>query len=101
MDSLVHRRNVTCCSLFYLNYNGFCCSKIQKLVSENHVSLHRTQLSRRAQPFVDGWLVNRALPAKQISVFSPFIRMWNSLAADMFPFNLMSTNFPPSLDVFS
>ena len=77
--SLEHRCNVACVSLFYRYYNGFCANKIRSLISENHVFLPNTHLSRRTHPYVVDRPVNRILHYGNNSLFSRIIRMLNTL----------------------
>ena len=39
IDSLEHRRNVACVSLFYRYYNGRCSQEIRSLVADNHIRM--------------------------------------------------------------
>ena len=58
INSLEHRCNVVCVSLFYCYYNGFYSCKIRTLVFENHVFLGNTRLSGRTHRYVIDWPVN-------------------------------------------
>ena len=53
IDTLEHRCNVACFSLFYRNYKQFYSSEISRLIPENHVFLRNVHLSRRADLYVD------------------------------------------------
>ena len=58
VDTLEHRRNVACVSLFYRYCNGRCSREIRALIPDNHIFLRSTRTSRRAHPFVLGCVVN-------------------------------------------
>ena len=83
IDSLKHRCNVACASLFYRYYKRFCSGEIKGLIAQNHVILRKTRLSRRAHPYVVYWPLNRTISYGQNSFFSRTERMQNSLRADL------------------
>ena len=74
--------NVACVSLFYHYYKRFSLNDI----SENHVFLCNSRLSRQAQPYVTDWPVDRTIPCRQNSLFSRIICMWNYFGADVVTF---------------
>ena len=68
---------------FYGYCNRFSSSEISELITENHVFLQNTRLSRPAHPYVVDWPVNSTIPYGQNSFFSRTIRIWNSLRKDL------------------
>ena len=74
IDSLEHRCNLACVSLFYCYYN----CKITGLIAVNHVFLCSTRLSCQSHSYVVDWPVDRTLHDKQNSLSGRTIRMWNS-----------------------
>ena len=107
IDSLEHRRNVGCISLFYRYYHGKCSSEISELVPSARVFVRSTRLSSRSHPFVVSWPVDRTTHYRENSFFSRTVRMWTKLPSTVFPatYNLkqFKTNihrhyslFPPS-----
>lgn len=112
IDSLEHRRNVACVSLFYRYYNGRCSREIRGLVPDNHIFLRGTRTSRRAHPFVVDCPVNRTMHYRENSFFARTARLWNDLPAEVFPVSYdigkFKSNvhkhyslFPPSYNLFS
>ena len=83
IDALEHRCNLSCVSLFYRYYIGFCSSKIRGFIALNHVFLYNARLSWEAHSYVADWPVNRTLHHKQNSFSSRTIRMWNSPRAEV------------------
>ena len=78
IDSLQYRCTLVCVSLFYYYYNRFCSNEISGFISENHMFLCNTRLSRRALSYVVNWSVDRSIFYGQNSFFSKTIRIWNS-----------------------
>ena len=70
IGSWEHRCNFACVSWFYRYYNGFCSSKIRRLIAVNHVFLCNTHLSWQAHSYVVDWPVVRTLHDKQNSFIS-------------------------------
>ena len=68
IDSLEHRRNVACVSLFSRYYNVRYSREIRGLIPDNHIVLRSTHTSRRAYPFVVDCALkpHNALPGKFI-----------------------------------
>ena len=74
IDSLEHRCNAACVLQFYHYYNRFFSSVISKLIPENHVSSSNAPLSRRANPYVIDWPMERTIHYGQNWFFSRTIR---------------------------
>ena len=64
IDTLEHRCNLDCVSLFYRYYNGFCLSKISGLMAVNHELLCNTRLSWQGHTYMVDWPVDRTLHDK-------------------------------------
>ena len=81
-DSLQHRRNVACVSLFYRYYNGRFSRELRGLIRDNHIFLYSARTSCRAHLFVVDSAVNRTMHYRG-NLF--FARLWNDLPAEVFP----------------
>ena len=86
-----HRYHVTCISLLYRYYNGFCWDEIRSLIAENHVFLRKSRLSWQVHPSMVDWPVDRTLQYRQKSFFNRIISMWNSLRAEVVIFLAFKT----------
>ena len=65
IDSLEHRCNMACVSLFYPYYNRRFSREIRGLVPDNPIFLRSTRTPRRAYPFVVDCAVNHTMNALQ------------------------------------
>ena len=75
IDSLEHRCNVACVSLFYRYYNRKCSRQIRSLIADNQIFLRSTRTSRRAYPFVVDCAVNRTMHYRENSFFARIARL--------------------------
>ena len=101
-DSLEHRYNVACVSLFI----GKCFHEIKGLVPDNHIFLHSTCTSCRAHPFVVDCAVNRAMHCRENSFFPALHSYGMIFLQKFFPsvtisisLNQMSTNPAPPFHI--
>ncbi|XP_065365379.1 uncharacterized protein LOC135958403 [Calliphora vicina] len=104
IDSLEHRRNVGCVSLFYRYYNDMCSAEIRELVPETPTA--------RADQYVVDWTVDRISHYRENSFFNRNVCMWNKLPPEVFPVTFIIGKFksnvhkhyslyPPSHNLFS
>ena len=70
INSLDHRCNVACSSLFYRYHKGRSSREIWGLVADSHVFLFSTRTSRSAHPFVVDCTLNRTMPYRK-NLFLP------------------------------
>ena len=84
-----NRCNLSCVSLFYCYYNGFCSNKIKGLISVNHIFLRNSRLYWQAHTYVVDWPVDRILHDRQNSFSSRAIRMRNSSRTEVVIFWLL------------
>ena len=80
--SLEHHCNVACVSQFYCYQNRFHSNDRSCLITENHVFLRSTCLSRWAHPYMVDWSVDCTIPCGHNSFFSRTVCMWNSICAE-------------------
>ena len=111
IDSLQHRLNVACVSMFYRYYNVRSSCEVKGLISDNHIFLCSTRTSRRAHSFVLDCAVNRTMHYRENSFFARTARLWNDLPAEVLPvvydIDKFKSNvhkhyslFPPSSNLF-
>lgn len=100
LDSLEHRRNMGCISLFH--YNRMCSAEIREFVPNTHSFIGNTRSSRRAYLFVTDWSITTHYRKK--SFFCRIVDVWNKLPSEVFPdtsnlkdLSLMFTNNTPSI----
>ena len=84
IDSLEHRRNVTCLSLFYRFFYNQCSSEVASCIPSLKNFNRNTRLARNAHKFYLEPNFGRTVKYRD-SFFSRSTRMWNALPGSVFP----------------
>ena len=85
LDSLEHRRNVACITLFYRYFHGRCSLEVSELLPKIKTFGRNSRASNRAHAFHVCEIYERTTQYRANSFFARTLRMWNALPANTFP----------------